>query len=87
MRCNYGGAPRDTHTTVNEDAASVIHSFLDEATCVRKVDEDVGVFRVLHRYNHMVRSLQRKVRTRGDDVRDAKLSAEVGRLGGGETVR
>jgi hypothetical protein len=87
IRCNHGGTPRDAHTTVNQDAASVVHSILYEATRVRKVDEDVCVFRILHGYNQMVRSLQRKVRTRGDDVRDAKLSAEVDGLGGGETVQ
>jgi hypothetical protein len=73
--------------TVNQDAASVVQGILDEATCVGKVDEDVGIFRVLHGYDHMVRSLQRMVRTHGDNVRDAKLSAEVDGLGGGETVQ
>ena len=72
---------------MNQDAASAVQCILDEATCVRKVDEDVGVFGVLHGYNHMVRPLQRIVRTRGDDVRDAKLSAKFDGLGGGDTVQ
>jgi hypothetical protein len=60
---------------------------LDEATRVRKVDEDVIVFRVLHGYNHVVRPLQRVLLARRDNVRDRKLSAEVNGLDGGETVR
>lgn len=72
---------------MNQNAASVIQGFLDEATCVRKVDEDVIIFRVLHGYDHVVRTLQRVVLARRDDMRDPKLSAEVGRLDGGETVR
>src|SRR6267142_431111 len=87
IRCDYGGAPRDAHITVNQNAASVVQGILDEATYVRKVDKDVIVFRVLHGYNHVVRPLQRIVLARRDNVRDPKLSAEVDGLDGGETVR
>jgi len=55
IRCDYGGAPRDAHKTVNQNAASAVQGIQDEVTCVRKVDEDVIVFRVLHRYNQVVR--------------------------------
>ena len=55
IRCDYGGAPRDAHKTVNQNAASAVQGIQDEATCVREVDEDVVVFRVLHRYNQVVR--------------------------------
>jgi hypothetical protein len=72
---------------VNQDAASVVQGMLDEATRVRKVDEDVIVFRVLHGYNHVVWPLQRVLLARRDNVRDPKLTAEVNGLDGGETVR
>jgi len=84
IRCDYGGAPRDAHITVNQNVASVVQGLLDEATCVREVDKDVIVFRVLHGYNHVVRPLQRIVLARRNNVRDPKLSAEVDGLDGGE---
>ena len=71
--------------TVNQDATSVVQGVLDEATCVRKVDEDVFVFRVLHGYDHVVGPLQRVVLAGRDNVRDSKLSAEVDRLDGSKT--
>ena len=72
---------------MNQNAASVVQGILDEATCVRKVDEDIIVFGVLHGYNHVVRPLQRVVLARRDNVCDPKLSAEVDGLDSGETVR
>lgn len=72
---------------MNQNAASAVQGILDEATCIRKVDKDVIVFRVLHGYNHVVRPLQRIVLARRDNVRDPKLSTEVDGLDGGETVR
>jgi hypothetical protein len=50
------------------------------------VDKDVVVFGVLHGYNQVVRTFRRKVLAHRQEVRDAKLSAEVDGLGGSKTV-
>jgi flavorubredoxin len=73
--------------TMNQHAPPGVQGILDEATCIRKVDKDVVVFRVLHGYNQVVRTFKRKVRANGHEVRNAKLSSEVDGLGGGETAR
>jgi hypothetical protein len=69
---------------MDQHAAPAIQGILDEATCIRKVDKDVVIFRVLHGYDQVVRTFRRKVLAHGHEVRDAKLSAEVDGLGGGE---
>jgi hypothetical protein len=46
------------------------------------MDKDVVIFRVLHGYNQVVRTFRRKVLAHRQEVRNAKLSAEVDRLGG-----
>lgn len=51
------------------------------------MDKDVVVFRVLHGYNVVVRTFGRKVLAHRQEVRDAKLSAEVDGLGGSKTVK
>ena len=50
------------------------------------MDKDVVVFRVLHGYNQVVRTLRRKVLAHRQEVRDAKLSAEVDGLGTSKTA-
>ena len=72
--------------TVYQHASPAFHGILDKATCTRKVDKDVVVFRVLHGYNHVVRTLRREVLAHRQEVRDAKLSAEVDGLGGSKTT-
>jgi len=84
VRCNHGGAPRDTHETVHQHATSALHGISDEATCLGKVDKDVIVFVVMDGYNHVVRPLEGIILAHGYDVRDAILAAEVDRLGCGE---
>lgn len=51
------------------------------------MDKNVVVFRVLHGYNQVVGTFQRKVLAHRHEVRDAKLSAKVDGLGGSKTVR
>jgi hypothetical protein len=50
------------------------------------MDKDVVIFRVLHGYNQVVRTFRRKVLAHRQEVRNAKLSAEVDRLGGSKTA-
>ena len=50
------------------------------------MDKDVVVFRVLHGYNQVVRTFRRKVLAHRQEVRDAKLSAEVDGLGTSKTA-
>jgi hypothetical protein len=72
--------------TVYQHAPPAFHGILDKATCAREVDEDIVVFRVLHGYNQVVRTFRRKVLAHRQEVRDAKLSAEVDGLGGSKTA-
>jgi len=50
------------------------------------VYKDVVVFRVVNGYNQVIRTFRRKVLAHRQEVRDAKLSAEVDGLGGGKTA-
>jgi hypothetical protein len=72
--------------TMDQYATPALQGILDEATRIRKVDKDVFIFRVLHGYNQVVRTFQRKVRAHGYEVSNAKLSAEVDGLRGGKTA-
>lgn len=72
--------------TVDKHAPPAIQGILNKATRIRKVDEDIVIFRVLHGYNQVVGTFQWKVRAHGYEVRDAKLSTEVEGLGCGETA-
>lgn len=50
------------------------------------MDKDVLVLRVLHGYDHVVRTFRRKVLTHRQEVRNAKLTAELDGLGGSKTT-
>ena len=72
--------------TVYQHTSPALHGILDKATCAREVDKDVIVFRVLHGYNEVVRAFRRKVLAHRQEMRNAKLSAEVDGLGGSKTA-
>lgn len=72
--------------TVYQHASPTFNSILDKATCAREVDKDVLVFGVLHGYNEVIRTFQRKVLAHRQEVGNAKLSAEFDGLGGSKTA-
>jgi hypothetical protein len=71
--------------TVYQHASPAFNGILDKATCAREVDKNVLVFRVLHGYGEVVRTFRRKVLAHGQEVSNAKLSAEFDGLGRSKT--